>query len=166
MIEFVLKDRRLQLYPDGVIRCRAIINGVETKNETWRIIKFTKRRDGYLGCGVTIDGISRPFLKHRLITLAHNPSWDIFDSSPNNCIDHINRIKTDNSNENLRVVTSGENHFNLPNVKGYTWSKANKKWRAQIKVNKTHIHLGLFEKEEDARSAYIEAKEKLHLIPN
>ena len=166
MIEFILKDRRLRLYPDGVIRCRAIMNGVETKTETWRTIKFTERHDGYFVCNITIDGILRLFLKHRLITLAHNPSWDIFDSSPNNYIDHINRNPSNNSTENLRIVTQQQNNFNRSNTKGYCWNKLTKKWQAQIKVNRKQIHLGRFKNEEDARAAYLKAKAELHLIPN
>ena len=166
MIEFMLKNRRLRLYPDGVFRCRSIINGVETKTETWRIIKFSERIDGYLECGITIDGKSRLFLQHRLITLAHNPSWDIFDYSHNNCIDHINHNKTDNSNENLRVVTTQQNNFNRSNVKGYTWDKPAKKWRAKIELNGKQIYIGLFVTEEDAHAAYLKKKEELHIMPN
>tara|TARA_R110000803_G_C11773007_1_gene295537 strand:- start:45 stop:545 length:501 start_codon:yes stop_codon:yes gene_type:complete len=165
MIDFVLKDRRLRLYPDGVIRGRSIKNGVETKNETWRIIKFHESNNGYQVCGITVDGCIRQFSKHRLIKLAHNPSWDIFDSSQDNCIDHINHIKADNTDENLRVVTNQQNQFNRSNTKGYIWSKPDKKWKAQIVLNKTQIHLGMFKNEEDARAAYLKAKERLHRIP-
>ena len=43
---------------------------------------------------------------------------------------------------------------------GVAWHKASKKWRAAIKKNGKHIHLGVFENEEDARDAYIEAKKR------
>ena len=166
MIEFMLNDRRLRLYPDGVIMCRAIMNGVETKTETWRTIKFTERHDGYFVCNITIDGILRLFLKHRIIKLAHNPSWDIFDSSKDNCVDHRNCDPRDNSNENLRVVTQQQNNFNRSDVKGYMWDKAAKKWRAHIKLNGKQIFIGRFIKEEDARAAYLKKKEELHIMPN
>jgi len=138
---------------------------VETKTETWRIIKF-RITSGYLSCCLNIDGKSRPFLQHRLLHLAHNPSWDIFDSSKDNCIDHENHTRTDNSNENLRVVTTQQNNFNRSNVKGYSWDKSRKKWKAYIKLNGKSIHLGMFTKEEDARAAYLKAKEELHIMPN
>ena len=165
MIEFVLKDRRLRLYPDGTITCRAVNRGKETKTGTWRMVKFSKKARGYLYCSITIDGFKRKFYQHRLLHLARNPSWDIFDSSQTNCIDHKNHDTKDNTGENLRVVTSQQNHFNRSGVKGYCWSKTEKKWKAQIKVNYKDIHLGYFEKEEDAAAAYLKAKARLHIIP-
>jgi len=101
-----------------------------------------------------------------MLYLARNPGWDIFDCSSSNCIDHINHSRTDNSIENLRVVTNQQNHFNRSNVKGYTWSKRDSKWRAQIMLNQKNKHLGLFEKEEDARAAYLDAKKIYHKFDN
>ena len=164
MIEFVLKNRRLRLYPDGTITCRAIKFGKEIINDKWYEISFCDH-NGYLKCGIKVDGVSKILLKHRLVKLAYNPSWDIFDSSPNNCIDHINHDKTDNTDANLRVVTQQQNQFNLSDAKGYSWDYARNKWKAQIKLNRKVIFLGRFEKEEDARAAYLEAKERLHIIP-
>jgi len=163
MIEFVLKNRKLRLHPDGVMYCRDHWGGKETKNEKWNEIKFSKTK-GYDRCKITVDGIERNFYKHRLVKLAHDPTFDIFDVSPSNYIDHINRTPDDNSNENLRVVTNQQNNFNRSDVKGYTWREAQKKWEAYIKVDGISINLGAFEKEEDARNAYLEAKAKLHII--
>ena len=165
-MEFVIKNRRLKLFPDGVIKCRAIRNGVETKTEIWREVKFCEDNTGYLVAGITIDGKSKKFLKHRVLHLARNPGWDIFDNSSSNCIDHINRSRTDNSIENLRVVSSQENQFNRSGVKGYYWHKSNKKWVAQIMLNGATKTIGSFEKEEDARSAYLAAKEIYHKFDN
>ena len=164
MIEFVLKNRRLRLHPDGVMYRREHMNGQETKKEKWREIKFTKTPTGYLDFQITVDGIPRHFRKHRLVKLAHDPTFDIFDVSPSNCIDHQNHTRDDNSNENLRVVTNQQNQFNRSGVKGYTWNKRNNKWEAQIKVDGKSKYLGGFEKEEDARNAYLEAKAIYHII--
>ena len=163
MIEFILKNRKLRLHPDGVY-CRAYNNkGEETKEEIWREIKFYKFK-GYDRCQITIDGKGKNFLKHRLVKLAHDPTFDIFDSSPSNCIDHENHTRDDNSNDNLRVVTNQQNCFNRSNVKGYSWDKSRKKWVAVIKVDGKSKTLGRFENEEDAREAYLAAKAKLHII--
>ena len=164
MIEFVLKNRRLRLHPDGVMYCRSHMYGQETKNEKWREIKFHKTPTGYLDCQFIVDGVPRHFRKHRLVKLAHDPTFDIFDVSPNNCIDHENHTRDDNSNDNLRVVTNQQNHFNRSGVKGYSWSKKTNKWEAYIGLDYKKINLGQFEKEEDARNAYLEAKAKLHII--
>lgn len=163
MIEFVIENRRFRLI-DGVIYCREHRYGKETKNEKWNEIKFYKNTDGYDRCQITVDGKPRNFLKHRLVKLAHDPTFDIFDISPSNCIDHENHTRDDNSNDNLRVVTNQQNQFNRSNVKGYTWREAQKKWEAQIMINGKSKTLGLFKKEEDARKAYLEAKAKLHII--
>ena len=163
MTEFVLKDRRLRLYPDGKITSRAVIGGKETKKDTWRVISF-KNVNGYFKCEITVDGISRSFAKHRLIYLAHNPEWDIFDNSKDNYIDHINRNPSDNSIENLRVVTQQHNQFNRDG-RGYCWCKSRNKWQSSITLNGKVIGLGRFDKEEDARAAYLKAKARLHIMP-
>ena len=163
MTEFVLGNRRLRLYPDGKITCRAILNGEETKKEIWNDVSFIDN-NGYLRCNIKVNGVQKLFLQHRLLHLARNPDWDIFDSSPNNCIDHINHTRDDNTTGNLRVVTNQQNQFNTI-AKGYSWNKRLSKWQAYIKLNYKKIHLGYFVYEEDAHAAYLEAKARLHIIP-
>jgi len=164
MTEFVLGNRRLRLYPDGKITLRARCRGKETKQDTWNELPFFKNKNGYLTCSLTINGGQKGLYKHRLLHLARNPGWDIFDSSRDNYIDHINNSKDDNTDGNLRVVTHQQNTFNT-NAKGYTWHKIKNKWQAQICVNQQRMYIGLFEKEEDAAAAYLEAKARLHVIP-
>ena len=165
MIEFVLGNRRLRLYPDGKITCRAILNGEETIKEIWNDVSFFKNKTGYLQCTITVDGVYKKFLQHRLLHLARNPGWDIFDTSPNNCIDHRNHTRDDNADENLRVVTHQQNSFNKSNTKGYSWNKRCSKWQVSIMLNYKNIHLGYFVNEEDAAAAYLKAKARLHVIP-
>jgi hypothetical protein len=163
MIEFVIKNRRLRLI-DGVMYSRAHWGGEETKEEKWNKIKFYKTTEGYDHCGITVDRIKRFFFKHRLVKLAHDPTFDIFDVSPSNVIDHENHTRDDNLNDNLRVVTQQQNCFNRSGVKGYSWNKQRKKWVAHIKVNGKKKDLGGFKTEEEARAAYLKAKAKLHII--
>ena len=164
MIEFVLKNRKLRLHPDGIMYVRAHYrNGVETKSEKWTEVKFSDL-NGYKKCTMTLDGVRTTLLQHRIIYYTHNQSWNIWDTSPDNVIDHINRKRNDNSIKNLRVVTHQENNFNRSDVKGYCWSKERGKWRASIRLNGKLKDLGYFEKEEDARAAYIKEKEILHKI--
>lgn len=79
-------------------------------------------------------------------------------------IDHINRIKNDNRICNLRAVTHQQNNFNRGNVKGYSWQNDVNKYRADIRLNNKTIYLGLYNTEQEARNAYLEAKEKYHVI--
>ena len=164
MIEFNVGDRRMRLYPDGKITCRSQYRGEETKNENWYSITFREHK-GYTMSYISVNGKMRHLSKHRLLHLARNPGWNIFDTSKDNCIDHINHTRDDNSIENLRVVTNQQNHFNRSGVKGYTWDKKRNKWQASIGLNGKNEYLGLFEKEEDARAAYLEAKARLHVMP-
>jgi hypothetical protein len=79
-------------------------------------------------------------------------------------VDHINRVKHDNRLQNLRSVTNQQNQFNT-NSKGYSLHKCGKQ-AAHIKVNGVKIHLGLYDTEEEARSAHLAAKAKYHKIPD
>lgn len=83
---------------------------------------------------------------------------------PNGEIDHINGDPLDNRKGNLRIVTHQQNLFNNSKAKGYSLDKRNGKWQAQICINDRHLALGLFEKEEDARKAYLQAKKVYHVV--
>ncbi len=80
-------------------------------------------------------------------------------------VDHKNRQTLDNRRESLRFATKGQNNRNRPKCakgasskyKGVSRRKDEKKWRAVITHEGKHIHLGNFEKEEDAAKAYDEA---------
>lgn len=117
----------------------------------------TKSSNGYINIGIYIDKKVYLLAAHQFIFYKkYNKVVD--------CIDHINGNKKDNRIENLRQVTQQQNNFNFKEVKGYSWSKNNKKWQARIKLNKNTIHLGYFDKEEDARDAYLAAKNIYHVI--
>ena len=107
---------------------------------------------------------SKMYQHHRVIYKFYNPNWNIEDGSRDNSIDHINGHRDDNRIENLRNLTNQQNCFNQTKAKGYSWDKKSKKWRAHIHLNAEQIHLGLFDLEEDARNAYLEAKKVYHII--
>lgn len=82
---------------------------------------------------------------HRLIWLYHEGYM------PENPLDHINRKRDDNRIENLREVSlqcnirnTGNPKNNSSGVKGISWINLNRKWRAQIRVDKKQYYLGLF----------------------
>lgn len=88
----------------------------------------------------------------------------IIINAPNNMeVDHINRNRLDNRKCNLRLVTRQQNEWNKLS-KGYYWDRDRNKWRSKIYVNKKRIYLGDFNTEEEARAAYLAAKEKYHKI--
>lgn len=87
--------------------------------------------------------------------------------------DHINGNKLDNRKINLRVVTASQNHMNrrkdgrkglTSNLKGASYHKQSKKWRARIKVGDKQLSLGYFDTAMAAHTAYIEAAKKYYGI--
>lgn len=78
-------------------------------------------------------------------------------------IDHKNGKKEDNRIDNLRVVTNDENQWNKHYHKGYC-KRENGTFRVEIRVNNKRLSIGCFKTEEEAASAYKEAKEKYHII--
>lgn len=98
--------------------------------------------------------------------LGHHFAWYCVHREVVDQIDHINRIKTDNRIANLRKCSAIENSWNLSNIKGYYWSEREKKYKAQIIFSGKKIHLGVFSCPQEANSAYLAAKEKLHMVGN
>ena len=114
--------------------------------------------NGYLQISVQ----SRLYLAHRLAWLYMYGEW------PEDQLDHVNRVRTDNRISNLREVTNKQNHQNKSkrsnNTSGYPgiyWNKQRSKWQAQIKHNQKSIHLGYFSILEEALSAR-KAAEKIY----
>ena len=106
--------------------------------------------DGYL----QITVLSRVYKAHRLAWLYMYSNW------PNDQIDHINRIRTDNRIANLREVSHKQNGQNRSkssnNTSGHTgvrWHRWASKWLANIKHNHKLIHLGCFATIEEAIAA-------------
>jgi hypothetical protein len=93
----------------------------------------------------TINGSRGQIMLHRVIARAHNGQ----------IVDHINRIKTDNRRENLRLVNPLINCLNRgPKTNGKSKFKGVAKQgnRWQVCVNGKYI--GLFATEIDAAKAY------------
>jgi hypothetical protein len=153
----------------GFINGREIKYDIETETiwakdyringHPWTIKKGSYDGQGYLKFRIG----DKKYKVHRVVYKLYHPEWNIDDISSENKIDHKNKNKADNRIINLRNLTNQENGFNT-NAKGYCWNKQNKKWHAQICLNRKIIHLGYFEREEDARNAYLAAKKIYHVI--
>jgi hypothetical protein len=96
--------------------------------------------------------------------MAHRVIWAIIKQEDplETQIDHINGNKLDNRIANLRKATNKQNACNQKAVKGYHFNKRRRKWIAGIGCNYKNITIGYFDTEEQARQAYLRAKEKLH----
>jgi len=142
--------RKLFYYEDGKLFNRVKRSKKTIVGEEAGKLKKTGYRE------IKING--KLYYSHRLIYIYHN--GEIADGLH---IDHIDRDKLNNNIENLRLVTRQENYFNT-DAKGYYFNKARNKFQAYIGINGKLIHLGYFDTEEEARNAYLKAKERLHII--
>lgn len=132
---------------------------------------FWKKSRGGILCGsragykngngyryIRING--KMYLEHRIVFLMHNDYLPEF-------IDHINTNREDNRIENLRECTRTENNRNSSGwgktgVKGVHWNKKNKKYTAQITVDRKVITVGNFKNLCDAELAITDARNKYH----
>ena len=125
-------------------------------DETNMIIKQSTNSHGYKVVGLSYNGKWKQYKVHRLVTLT-------FIANPENksCVDHIDGDKTNNNLNNLRWATTSQNAMNRKNTKGYYYNKKAKKYLAQIVLHGKSIHLGVFETEAEAASAYDEKAAEL-----
>lgn len=130
----------------------------------WKKVAIGDTGKGYKSFQINFKRNRHNILIHRLVFFICNPRWNIYDKSKDNTIDHFDGDPLNNNIANLRCVTQQENTFNRTKAKGYHWHKASNKWLARIRVGGKTIYLGLFDKEENARNAYLEAKPKFHII--
>ena len=161
-MEVKIGNRRLKMI-DGKVCIVMFSNlGVEVKSGKFSPLKFCDSR-GYNHCKIIIDGVPKILLEHRLVWKLAHPDWDIWDSSPDNMIDHINRNKKDNSLENLHVVNQNQNQWNR-DAKGYSFDKRTGRYNSRLNVDGVFKHLGTFATEEEAHAAYLQGKIKYHVI--
>ena len=90
-----------------------------------------------------------------------------------NVVDHIDGNKMNNKVSNLRIVTNRENSsvcfrknkYNISSIySGVSWDNNRSKWRATIKIENTKKHLGYFNDEKHASTAYKNAIIENNLI--
>ena len=136
---------------------------------TWRVRRgFTAPAGGVAGTkdsrGYIQIGVDRTlYLAHRMAWFYTHGCW------PENALDHINRVRTDNRIAKLRPATHALNNQNasrrVDNKSGATgvyYNKKLSKWQAHIRINRKSRHLGMFLTFEQALVARQNAERELH----
>lgn len=145
-------------------RCQeAIKRGYTYDSETGLV----KNRDGNTIIRITNIGykyIQLSIKNKKYHILQHQFAWYFVHGYCAQEIDHINGIRHDNRICNLRSVTKQQNQWNRKTVKGYYFNKANNKYKVQIGLNNKLFYVGYYNTKEQAREAYLQAKEKYHKI--
>lgn len=115
--------------------------------------------DGYIY--IILD--KKKYVSHRLIWLY------VYGAYPINQLDHINRIRHDNTLLNLREVTLAENRQNLglslKNKSGFRGVSKDPKtelWRVNISVKNKSKYVGRFSTLSEAADAYAMAAKLYH----
>jgi hypothetical protein len=105
----------------------------------------------------------QPYVAHRVI-------WKLMTGQePGVMVDHEDRNRSNNCWNNLRNVECFQNSINRSkhknNTSGYPgvyFSKRQNRWKAQIALRNSRVHLGTFKKKSDAISARLVAEKKYH----
>lgn len=120
-------------------------------------IAGTVKRNGYRGIGIG----GRSYLAHRLAWLYVRGEW------PESDVDHENLDKADNRFANLRLASVSQNAANTrakadnsSGLKGVSWEKQTRKWKARIEVQGKETTLGRFDCPAAAHLSYIVAADK------
>ena len=157
-IDCVYFTPEVRCFRDGHIE-RLLTRGCRYgKKGDWIVCKLTPNKEsGYLQ--IKID--KKIYRVNRIMGFCFL-GLDLDD--PLLTVDHINHNITDNRVSELRIATRQQQNFNFKKPKGYSWHKNSKKWQSRIGIDSKDIYLGYFAKEEDARAAYLAAKEIHHIF--
>jgi hypothetical protein len=148
--EIELNETKLRVYRNGDILRLCKGNSKGCKKGDWRLIDNIPDKWGY-----NCINIRKKLIKsHRIVGYAYL-GLDIDNTKLQ--IDHKNRIRNDNRVENLEIVTHQQNQFNK-GAKGYCFHKKTGKYQARIYLNRKKIFLGCYDTEEEAATAYQNAK--------
>ena len=123
-----------------------------------KMLKAHPVSGGYLAVTLCKEGKKKTLMVHRLMAEVYLP-----DFCKELEVDHMDRDKLNNNLSNLRMVSKSQNQWNR-SPKGYSYNKSMGKYQACIMKNNKQHYLGYFLKEEDARQAYLTAKETMHVI--
>lgn len=133
-------------------------NDPKNRNIKERILKQFLDNKGYFMVGLYKDGKKSTKKVHVIVAesfLNHKP-----DGTLTKVVDHINNIKSDNSVDNLQIISNRENSSKdrsgySSKYVGVSWNRKRNKWEAYITINGKKKNLGLFDNEKEAHKEYL-----------
>lgn len=124
-----------------------------------RLKSIIGKKAGYLNVG----NLGKTYRQINIFgnkVLAHRLAWFyVYGKWPNGTVDHVDNDGLNNRIGNLRECTQQQNTRNVER-KGYTFSKRDQRFVAQIMISGKHLRLGSFPTAELARQAYLNAAKK------
>lgn len=136
--------KKAEYYSIGLLKNEARIVGAKSK--------------GYIM--ITMQPIKKSVYAHHVAWYLHYGEW------PADQLDHIDRNKSNNLIDNLRIATGANNQYNRTKsantssqYKGVSYNKQTKKWTASIRKDYERYFIGYFTTEIEAAQAY-DAKAK------
>lgn len=153
-----LKELLTYDYDSGLFYRKLIIG---SKGKLGDLAGHISKRLGYRI--ISVDG--KQYLAHRLAWLYLYGEWPPYQ------VDHINRDRTDNKANNLRLATNRSEQMQNQNIRkdntsghqGVRWYSPYKKLVAYITVNKKRKTIGYFLNIEDAITARKIFKKEFHI---
>ena len=144
-------------YRDGSLFFKKRTSGVRANLKAGHLSASTGR------IVTVIDG--KHFFVHRLIWIHHN------GTNPTEDIDHIDRNKTNNRIENLRVITRSQNlhnavarRGNVGGCVGVNWVESRQCWRVSLCINYNQTRLGQYKDYFEACCARKSAENKADIF--
>ena len=105
--------------------------------------------------GYRVIGGNEQYREHRLVWFYMTGAW------PDRDVDHVNRNRSDNRWENLRLCSASQNAANVgqkarntSGLKGVSWDKDRGLWLAQIRIAGKKKNLGRFTDQSEAKAVY------------
>jgi hypothetical protein len=150
--EIVLLDKN---YVE-IARAKISLNRIEkVKLYSWRLQDYNNPKDSY----VVAKHNKQAILLHRYL----------LDAKENEVVDHINRDKLNNLDENLRKVCTSENQVNkgimsnnTSGVTGVTWDRLRDKWKVSLNIYNKCYNLGRYDNFDDAVRVRLDAEKLYH----
>lgn len=161
MINIVYYNPKLRVHRNGTVEKYILrsknAEGVKKTIKNWVKMTYKPDENGYLK--ITVN--HKQTYIHRLVGYCF---LGLNQNNHDDFIDHIDRNTANNDVDNLRIVSNQQNQWNTEKRKGYYYEKAKRKYHARIRIDNKNMFLGLFSTEEEAHQAYLNAKQKYHII--